>query len=87
MSQIFSLLAGLAQLYALLLLVRAIISWVPSLDPYNPLVRLVYQATDPVLEPVRRLIPAVGGLDISFLVVFFGLQFLARILRDISQTF
>ena len=87
MQQIFFLLANMAQLYTFILLARALISWVPNISRANPVVDLLYQVTEPVLEPVRRLIPAMGGFDISFLVVFFGLQILASVLRDIGSTF
>jgi YggT family protein len=56
----------------------AILSWFP-LEPGHPLAKLryyLYRATEPVLRPVRRLIPPMGGLDISFIVVFFGVQIL-----------
>ena len=67
--------AILLYLYAVMLPV-AILSWF-RLESGTPLARLRYylnQATDPVLRPVRRLIPPMGGLDLSFLVVFLGLQ-------------
>jgi len=57
------------------ILIRVLMSWV-SPDPYNPLVRALYQITDPILEPARRLIPPIGGLDLSPIVVLLGIQFL-----------
>ena len=58
------LLASLLKIYGYIIIVRAIISWVNP-NPYNPLVRLIHGLTDPVLEPLRRLLPDMGGLDIS----------------------
>lgn len=58
------LLASLLKIYGYIIIVRVIISWVNP-NPYNPLVRLVRGLTDPVLEPIRRLLPDMGGLDIS----------------------
>ena len=58
------LLASLLKIYGYIIIVRAIISWVNP-NPYNPLVRLIRGLTDPVLEPIRRLLPDMGGLDIS----------------------
>ena len=46
-----------------LIFIRAIISWF-SPDPYNPLVQFLVRATDPILEPIRRLLPPMG-IDIS----------------------
>jgi YggT family protein len=58
--------------YMILIIVRAIISWV-SPDPYNPLVRFLRRVTDPVLIPVRRRVPDMGGLDISPMVVLLAI--------------
>lgn len=58
------LLASLLKIYGYLIIVRAIISWVNP-NPHNPLVRLIRGLTDPVLEPIRRALPDMGGLDLS----------------------
>jgi YggT family protein len=62
----------LGQLYILILIIRALMSWFPySADsPLNPVRRVTVTATEPVLAPFRRLIPPVGGFDLSFLVAF-----------------
>ncbi len=54
--------------------VRAVLSFV-SPDPYNPLVRLIYQITDPMLRPAQRLLPPWGGIDWSPMLVLMGLYF------------
>jgi YggT family protein len=64
--------------YYIILLVRIILSWVPSLpDPIQPLARGVYAVTDPLLIPLRRMIPPLQmgglGLDLSPLLLFFGI--------------
>ena len=64
------LLASLLKIYGYIIIVRVIISWVNP-NPYNPLVRLIRGLTDPVLEPIRRLLPDMGGLDISPFVALF----------------
>ena len=48
----------------ILLVVRALISWV-SPDPYNPIVQFLYRATEPILRLVRRLIPFRSRIDFS----------------------
>ena len=58
-----------------IILIRVLMSWV-SPDPYNPLVRALYQITDPILRPAQRLIPPMGGLDLSPIVVLLGIQFI-----------
>jgi YggT family protein len=58
-----------------LVIARAIASWfAPASD--NPVVDGLRRATDPLLRPVQRVLPDVGGIDISPLVVYFGLRLL-----------
>ena len=85
MNDVFGVLALLVMLYGYLILARALISWIPNLDPYNPIIQILYQITEPVLEPVRRLIPPLGGtIDISIIVVFFALMILQRMLQGMA---
>lgn len=69
---------GLIGLYELIIFVRIILTWIPH-DTEHPASRFLFKATEPVLEPVRRVIPPIGGLDISPIAVFIGLEFLKRI--------
>jgi YggT family protein len=62
-------------IYIYIIIGRAIISWVNA-DPYNPIVRFLYKATEPVLYRVRRIIPAMGGIDLSPIVVILVIYFL-----------
>src|SRR3990170_7998534 len=62
-------------IYFWMILGRAIISWVNP-DPYNPVVRFLYQATEPVLYRIRRVIPFLGGLDVSPIVAIFSIYFI-----------
>jgi YggT family protein len=62
--------------YYIVLFARVILSWFP-LQPGTALASIasiIYQITEPVMGPVRRLIPSVGMIDISPIVVFFGIQ-------------
>jgi YggT family protein len=53
------------QVYIFIVVARALISWVGP-DPYNPIVRFLYRATDPVLERLRRFLPLeFGGIDLT----------------------
>lgn len=65
-----------------LMLIRAIMSWFNP-DPYNPLVRLVIQLTDPILLPFRRVIPPVGMFDISFIVALIAMQLIYVVIMNI----
>ncbi|HTP64567.1 MAG TPA: YggT family protein [Geobacteraceae bacterium] len=62
-------------IYMWIIIARALISWVNP-DPYNPIVNFLYRATEPVLSRVRRIIPIMGGLDLSPLVVLLIIYFL-----------
>lgn len=62
-------------LYLFIVIARALISWVNP-DPRNPIVRFLYNATEPLLYRVRRVLPDVGGIDFSPLVVIVGIYFL-----------
>ena len=77
----------LITVYIWIIIIRVLISWV-SPDPFNPLVQFLVRATDPVLEPARRIIPTIGPLDISPMIVLLLLQviqhFLIRTLFDIA---
>jgi len=67
------------QIYILILVARVLITWVNP-DPYNPIVRFLSNAADPLLNRVRRALPLqFGGLDLSPIVVIIGLQFIASI--------
>ena len=58
-----------------LVLIRVIMSWVsPGLN--NPFMMVIYQVTEPIMAPVRRIMPPMGGLDLSPIVLIIGLQFL-----------
>ncbi|HEX9786958.1 MAG TPA: YggT family protein [Candidatus Binatia bacterium] len=66
--------------YMWILIGRIIISWVNA-DYSNPIVRFLYAATEPVLEPVRRRLPVfAGGFDLSPVVVWLAVIFLQRFL-------
>jgi YggT family protein len=62
-------------LYLWIVIARAILSWVNP-DPRNPIVRFLYNATEPVLYRVRRAVPDLGGIDFSPLLVILGIYFL-----------
>ena len=76
-------------IYMWLIIARALLSWVNP-DPYNPIVRFLYNVTEPVLSYLRRRVPVVfGGLDLSPLiiiaVIMFLRIFLVQTLRDWAQ--
>jgi YggT family protein len=74
----------LLQLYGYVLLARALVSWIPNIDPYHPAMQFLYSITEPVLEPIRKLVPPLGGMiDISMIIAFFGIMILEQVLRSL----
>ncbi len=75
--------------YIWIVIARAVISWV-SADPYNPIVRFLIQATDPLLKRLRRLLPlSMGGIDLSpvilILIIIFLQSFLVPTLGQLAM--
>ncbi len=70
------------------IIIRVLLTWIPGLSPFHPVVRALASITDPILEPARRLIPPIGMIDISPIVVLFALQlvreFLVRFLYNLA---
>lgn len=62
----------------LAILARIILAWL-RMDPYHPIVQLLYQITEPVLAPFRRFIPPIGMIDISPIVALLVLQIARRL--------
>ncbi len=74
---IVRLLYMLCSLYVYVLIIRAIISWF-SPDPYNPLYRALISITEPVLDPFRRVLPSVAGMDLSPIVVILIIEYIIK---------
>ena len=74
-------------LYWWVIIASAIFSWLYAfnvVNPRNPVVgtigNMLYRLTEPVLRPIRRFMPSTGGLDLSFLVLWFGILLLEQII-------
>jgi YggT family protein len=65
------------------ILIRVLLSWLPMagirIDPYNPAIQILFQITDPILEPLRRY-TTIGMIDLSPIVALFGLEIIRGIL-------
>lgn len=95
MSSVFYGLANLIemviQIYIYIVIARALISWVNP-DPYNPIVRFLHNATDPVLYRLRQILPfSTGSIDLSpmiLIVLLFLLRgFLVNMLFTLGNSF
>ncbi len=78
----------LFELYIVVLLARVLLSWV-QVDPRNPLVNLINQVTEPLLAPIRRVLPQSGPMDFSpmvaFIVVLVAEQIVLSLLRSVLR--
>ena len=79
MTFFFNFLELLCEVLTLAILVRVIVSWFPQ-RPTNMLTNILYRVTEPILAPLRRIIPRVGPLDLSPLVAVILLQIIATLL-------
>ena len=70
----------LSQVLSMTILARVLLSWVPSLQQ-SRLGRFIYEITEPILGPIRRLIPPLGMLDLSPFVAMVLIQVLAQLLQ------
>ena len=63
--------------YMWIIIARAVLSWVNP-DPYNPIVSFLYRVTEPVLQRVRRVMPDMGGIDLSPMLIMLGIFFVQK---------
>ncbi len=80
---LITLVSDALQVLTVLIIVRAVLSWIPSVDYGHPVIRPIMQITDPILKPVRRLMPPVGGVDVSPLIAIMLVQVLGQLLLRI----
>ncbi len=73
------ILVQLLDLYSLVVFAAVIVSWV-QLPPNHPIVSVLGGLTEPLLAPIRRILPDMGGLDLSPLVLLFGLRLVRGVL-------
>jgi YggT family protein len=76
LSALATVILWVLNIYLWIIVARAVLSWVNP-DPYNQIVRLIYNLTEPVLYRIRALLPMnFGGIDLSPIVVILGITFL-----------
>lgn len=80
MMAIAQLIDFLLTAYMWIIIGRAVISWVNA-DPHNPIVRFLYEATEPLLSRIRKLLPmSMGGIDFSPMILIMAIMFLQSFL-------
>jgi YggT family protein len=67
-------------LFLACLVVRGVFSWIEPI-PKNRIHRLTFDVTEPIISPVRRLVPPMGGFDISFVLVFFAVTIVLQLVQ------
>jgi YggT family protein len=80
-STIFAVVRLILWVFELILIARVVLSWVPNADRSNPLIRFVYDVTEPVLRPIREMMPPTGMMDLSPLIVFLIIQVLMTLIQ------
>jgi YggT family protein len=79
------LLGLIINIYFVAILVNIILSWVAP-GTYNPITLILHQLTEPVMAPVRKVIPPLGGLDLSPIFVFLGINVLEIMMHHLSRS-
>jgi len=82
-----STLAQFCNIYFVLLIVRVLLSWFPSINWFDPPFSLLSQVTDPYLNIFRSIIPPLGGLDFSPILAILLLQVLSGVFTGLQASF
>lgn len=82
-SAVFQLLFMVAEFYFWLLLISVVMSWISP--GYSPFSALINQLCEPLLAPLRRILPAMGGLDLSPIVAFLAIRVVEILLDSVSK--
>ena len=67
------------EILTIIIFIRVILSWFPH-NPYQPLIRLIYQLSNPILNPIRNIVSPIGGIDISPIILIFIIQLIKNII-------
>ena len=76
-----SVLIAIIEIYTIVVIVRVLFSWLPLRHRANQFYEFIYAVTEPVMRPLRRLIPPLGGFDLSPIALLFILAVIGRLLR------
>ena len=87
MRAILDVILLILNLYTWVIIASAIFSWLYAFNVVNPrnqfvalIGRTIYQLTDPLLRPIRRVVPSFGGLDISPVILLIAIFFIQRLI-------
>ena len=92
MCSVVELVSSIIMLYFWMILIQVVMSWLVAFNVINTQNRFVYtvgnflhRITEPALGPIRRLLPNLGGIDLSPVVLILLLVFVQNLLREISE--
>ncbi len=71
------------EIFTWVLVARFLLSWIPNVNYYHPVVRYIYKVTDFVVRPFRGILPPVGNIDFSPLIMFLVLRLGYSLVRRI----
>lgn len=91
MTLLLSIIDFIFWLLTIAIFIRVILSWLP-VDPYStgpltPVIDLIRRITDPILEPIHRVIPPIGMIDISPIIALALLQILQALIHNLFRAF
>lgn len=75
-----SILLTILNIYSFILLIRVLMTWIPNLPHDNPIVNFFFQVTEPLLKPIRNMLPPQSGIDFSPLVLFLIISVLSQMI-------
>lgn len=71
------------EIYTWILIARFLLTWIPNVNYSHPLIRFLYRATDFVVRPFRGILPPIGNIDLSPLILFLVLRLAYSLVRRI----
>jgi YggT family protein len=86
MGNLLLLLSDVINVFKYVLIARILLTWLPNINWYNQPFKFLRDVTDPVMAPFQRLIPPIGGLDISPMLLFFVLDIAQRGLMSLAYS-
>jgi YggT family protein len=84
MPYVLTFLETLLQILSIAILVRVLLTWFP-VDPSNPIIRILYDITEPILAPLRKVIPRIGMFDLSPIAAMLLIQFISSALPNMLR--
>ena len=82
MAELVTLVNAVYQALNILIVIQVVLSWMPGLGGSLPALRVIRRLTSPILDPIRRLMPPIGGLDLSPVVALMALALVRTLLVD-----